>query len=76
MLHTVSTMVSLMLSAGSCGLIAASLLEDRAALRRALARAAGPDLPPLPPHTHRIAGARAARIIQLMPATAPLRAAA
>ena len=76
MIQTISTMVSLMLGVGGAGVIAAALIEDWQALRHALAPIAGGSLPPLPPHTRRIAGARPARMIRLTPASSPLRAAA
>lgn len=75
MLQTVSTMISLLTCTGAAGVIGFSLWEDRQALRLALAGAGRMAMPPLPPHTHRIAGPRPARFIT-MSAPAPVRAAA
>ena len=75
MIETVTTMVSLILSAGAVGIIGGSMWEDRQALRRALV-CSGTGLKALPPHTHRVAGPRPARFIRLQISSAPLRVAA
>lgn len=76
MMETVTTMVSLLLSAGAAGVIGASVWEDRHALRRALGNPAADVLPPLPLHTHRVVGPRPARFIKVQVTTSQLRAAA
>jgi len=65
MLQTVATMVSMLLSAGAGGVIVLSIWEDRMALRRALIGTHRMTLPQLPPHTHRVAGPRPARMISM-----------
>ncbi len=75
MVQTVSTLFSLLLSAGAMGVIAHSILENRLALRIAL-HGSKPMPVVLPARTHRIAAPRAARFIRLEAAPAFRRAAA
>ena len=75
MVETVTTMVSLLLSAGAAGVIGVSIWDDRQALRRALT-CSGSAMRALPPHTRRVAGPRPARFIRLQGSAALLRAAA
>lgn len=76
MIHTLSTMTSILLAGGGIAVIAAALIEDWQALRRALGAAETTGLSPLPPRTRRLKPARAARMIVIRPAGSPLRAAA
>ena len=65
MIETLTTMVSLLLSAGAASVIGMTLWEDRLALGRALAGTPAFVPAPLPPHTHRVAAARRARIVRM-----------
>jgi hypothetical protein len=77
MSQTLSTLFSLLLCAGALGVIACSIWEDQMAFRTAIR---GGRIGPvaLPPHTHRVASPRAARMIRLdvAPVARPRRAAA
>lgn len=75
MIETLTTMVSLILSAGAAGVIGHAMWEDRQSLRRALACPGGVSRT-LPPHTHQVAGPRRARFITVRTASEPLRVAA
>lgn len=75
MFQTVSTLFSLLLSAGATGVIAHSILENRSALRIALHGSRRMPMV-LPARTHRVAAPRAARFIRLEVAPASRRAAA
>lgn len=72
MVQTISAMVSLMIGLSGAGVIAIALMEDWQALRHALLPISHGVLPPLPPHTHRVVGARPARMVRITPASSPL----
>lgn len=75
MVQTVATMISLLLTIGAIGVIAASIAEDWAALQRALVPATS-RVPVLPPRTRQLEPARRARIVRFTAPSSPLRAAA
>lgn len=76
MLQTLTTMGSVLLSAGMAGIICSELARDRLALRAALRGTANLSVAPLPSRTHRIASPRSAQFIRIAPVASPQRVAA
>jgi hypothetical protein len=65
MVQTFATLASLLIGIAALAVIAFSIAEDWAALKRALGIGAFSSTPPLPPRTRQIICARRARIVRL-----------
>ena len=76
MVQIFGVLVSVLLTAGALCVIVASIAEEWSAVALALTTSGGRFDTPLPAHIRRVAGARRARIVRLMPESVPQRAAA